>query len=105
MNQAMLIVQALRAAGPNPTRAGLIAALKSKGGSFASAGYSKFDPANNIGYTGYWIGRYNSTGVIAPIDGGKPVVYTADSNTANGDVAVSTFVRPAMPADAVPTNS
>ena len=105
MNQAMLIVQALRAAGPNPTRAGLIAALKSKGGSFASAGYSKFDPANNIGYTGYWIGRYNSTGVIAPIDGGKPVVYTADSSTSNGDVTVSTFVRPAMPADAVPTNS
>ena len=105
MNQAMLIVQALRAAGQNPTRASLIAALKSKGSTFASAGYSKFDAANNVGYTGYWVGRYNSTGVIAPVAGGKPVVYTTDSSTTNGDVAVSTFTRPAMPADGVPTNS
>ena len=104
MNQAMLIVQALRAAGENPTRASLISALKSKGGTFASAGYSKLESANNVGYTGYWVGRYNSTGVIAPVDGGKPVVYTTDSSTANGDVAVSTFTRPAMPADGVPTN-
>ena len=35
MNQAMLIVQALRAAGENPTRASLVAALKSKGSTFA----------------------------------------------------------------------
>ncbi len=104
MNQALLIVQALRAAGENPTRASLISALKSKGGTFASAGYSKLESANNVGYTGYWVGRYNSTGVIAPVDGGKPVVYTTDSSTANGDVAVSTFTRPAMPADGVPTN-
>ena len=104
MNQAMLIVQALRAAGENPTRASLISALKSKGGTFASAGYSKLESANNVGYTGYWVGRYNSTGVIAPVGGGKPVVYTTDSSTTNGDVAVSTFTRPAMPADGVPTN-
>jgi len=68
MNQAMLIVQALRAAGENPTRASLVAALKSKGSTFASAGYSKFDAANNIGYTGYWVGKFNSTGVIAPFE-------------------------------------
>ena len=105
MNQAMLIVQALRAAGANPTRASLISALKSKGSTFASAGYSKFDSANHVGYTGYWVGRYNSTGVIAPAEGGKPVVYVADSSTTNGDATVSTFTRPAMPADGVPTNS
>lgn len=105
MNQAMLVVQALRAAGENPTRASLIAALKSKGSTFASAGYSKFDPANNVGYTGYWVGRFNSTGVISPVDGGEPVVYTADSSTSNGEVTVSTFKRPAVPADAIPTNS
>jgi len=104
MNQAMLIVQALRAAGENPTRASLVAALKSKGSTFASAGYSKFDAANNIGYTGYWVGKFNSTGVIAPAEGGKPVVYTADSSTSNGDATLSTFTRPAMPADAIPTN-
>jgi len=105
MNQAMLVVQALRAAGENPTRASLIAALKSKGSTFASAGYSKFDSANHVGYTGYWIGRFNSTGVISPVDGGEPVVYTADSSTSNGEVTVSTFKRPAVPADAIPTNS
>jgi ABC-type branched-subunit amino acid transport system substrate-binding protein len=105
MNQAMLVVQALRAAGQNPTRESLVAALKSKGGTFASAAYSKLDSANNVGYTGYWVGKYNSTGVIAPVDGGKPVIYTTDSSTANGDVATSTFTRPAMPADGVPTNS
>ena len=105
MNQAMLIVQALRAAGQNPTRASLISALKSKGSTFASAGYSKFDAANHVGYTGYWVGKFNSTGVIAPVGGGAPVVYTADSSPTNGTVTVSTFKRPAVPADAVPTNS
>ena len=104
MNQAMLIVQALRAAGENPTRASLIAALKSKGSTFASAGYSKFDAANQIGYTGYWVGKFNSAGAITPAEGGKPVVYTADSSTSNGDATISTFTRPAMPADGVPTN-
>jgi ABC-type branched-subunit amino acid transport system substrate-binding protein len=104
MNQAMLIVQALRAAGENPTRASLISALKSKGSTFASAGYSKFDAANHVGYTGYWVGKFNSTGVIAPAEGGKPVLYVADSSTSNGDATITPITRPAMPADAIPTN-
>jgi ABC-type branched-subunit amino acid transport system substrate-binding protein len=104
MNQAMLIVQALRAAGENPTRASLISALKSKGSTFASAGYSKFDAANHVGYTGYWVGRFNSTGVITPAEGGKPVLYVADSSTSNGDATITPITRPAMPADAIPTN-
>jgi ABC-type branched-subunit amino acid transport system substrate-binding protein len=100
----MLIVQALRAAGENPTRASLISALKSKGSTFASAGYSKFDAANHVGYTGYWVGRFNSTGVITPAEGGKPVLYVADSSTSNGDATITPITRPAMPADAIPTN-
>jgi ABC-type branched-subunit amino acid transport system substrate-binding protein len=97
MSNAFLVVQALKAAGPNLTRAGLIKAIETKGSTFANPfltplGYSA---TAHIGATGYWVGTYGPTGALTP-DGGKYTVYTTDSST--GPVVESTYKRPAMPA-------
>jgi len=96
MSNAFLAVQALKAAGPNLTRKGLIKAIETKGSTFASPfltplGYSA---KAHIGATGYWIGTYGPTGALTP-DGGKYTVYTTDSGS--GPVVESTYKRPAMP--------
>jgi ABC-type branched-subunit amino acid transport system substrate-binding protein len=103
MNSAFLTVEALRAAGKNPTRAGLMAAIASKGSTWASASFAplNYSAASHVGYNGYWFGTYNPTGNMLPA-GGKYVVYTTDS--AGGDVVKSTFTRAAMPSKGLPNN-
>ena len=101
MSNAFLAVQALSAAGSNLTRANLIKTIEDKGATFASPfltplGYSS---SAHIGATGYWIGTYDPTGALKP-DGGKYTVYTTDSGS--GDVVLSTYKRPAMPAKGLP---
>ncbi len=103
MNTAMMTVQALRAAGSNPTQKGLVAALESKGSTFASAGLAPLNYAKgvHVGYNGYWFGSYNSSGELKPV-GGDYSVYTTDSGA--GAIVKSTYVRPALPANGLPTN-
>ena len=101
MNSAFVTAQALKAAGTNPTRASLMAAIDTKGSTFASAAllplnYSK---TSHIGYSGYWFGKYSPTGDLKPVDG-KYVLYTTDSGS--GAVVKSTWKRPAMPAKGLP---
>jgi ABC-type branched-subunit amino acid transport system substrate-binding protein len=101
MNSAFVAAQALKAAGTNPTRASLLAAIDTKGASFASAAllplnYSK---TSHVGYNGYWFGKYSPTGDLKPVDG-KYVLYTTDSGS--GAVVKSTWKRPAMPAKGLP---
>jgi ABC-type branched-subunit amino acid transport system substrate-binding protein len=101
MNTAFVAAQALKAAGTNPTRKSLMAAIDSKGASFASAAliplnYSK---TSHVGYNGYWFGKYSPTGDLKPVDG-KYVLYTTDSSS--GAVVKSTWKRPAMPAKGLP---
>jgi ABC-type branched-subunit amino acid transport system substrate-binding protein len=101
MNTAFMTAQALKAAGPSPTRKSLINAINTRGATFANsalvpAGYSR---TSQVGLTGYWVGRYSSTGDLAPI-GGSYVAYTTDSGT--GAVVKSTYKRPAMPAKGLP---
>jgi len=101
MNTAFVAAQALKAAGTNPTRASLLAAIDSKGSTFASAAllplnYSK---TSHVGYSGYWFGKYSPTGDLKPVDG-KYVLYTTDSGS--GAVVKSTWTRPAMPAKGLP---
>jgi ABC-type branched-subunit amino acid transport system substrate-binding protein len=101
MNTAFVAAQALKAAGTNPTRASLLAAIDSKGSTFASAAllplnYSK---TSHVGYNGYWFGTYSPTGDLKPVDG-KYVLYTTDSGS--GAVVKSTWTRPAMPAKGLP---
>ena len=101
MNSAFLVAQALKAAGPRPTRKSLMAAIDSKGATFANsalvpAGYSK---TSHVGLTGYWVGKYTPAGDLSPI-GGTYVTYTTDSGA--GAVVKSTYKRPAMPAKGLP---
>jgi ABC-type branched-subunit amino acid transport system substrate-binding protein len=101
MNTAFVTAQALKAAGTNPTRASLLAAIDAKGATFASAAllplnYSK---TSHVGYNGYWFGKYSPTGDLKPVDG-KYVLYTTDSGS--GAVVKSTWKRPAMPAKGLP---
>ena len=97
MSNAFLTVQALKAAGANLSRKGLIKAIETKGSTFANPfltplGYSSTD---HIGANGYWVGTFGPTGALTP-DGGKYTVYSTDSGT--GPVVLSTYKRPAMPA-------
>ena len=101
MNTAFMTAQALKAAGPSPTRKSLINAINTKGATFANsalvpAGYSR---TSQVGLTGYWVGKYSATGDLAPI-GGSYVAYTTDSGS--GAVVKSTYARPAMPAKGLP---
>ena len=101
MSNAFLAVQAIKAAGSNLTRAGLIKTIETKGASLPNPfltplGYSA---TSHIGATGYWIGTYDQTGALKP-DGGKYTVYTTDSG--KGPVVESSYKRPAMPAKGLP---
>ena len=104
MNSAMLTVQALRAAGKNLTRTGLINAIQDKGAKFASAALVplNYSPTSHVGYNGYWFGQLNAKGELKPF-GGKLSVFTTDSTA--GAIEASTFKRPAMPKNGIPTNS
>ena len=103
MNSAMLTVQALRAAGKNLTRTGLIKAIESKGSTFASAGLVplNYSATSRVGYNGYWFGQLNAKGELKPF-GGKLSLYTTDSTA--GAVTASTFVRKSIPKNGIPNN-
>ena len=104
MNSAMLTVQALRAAGKNLTRTGLIKAVQDKGAQFASAGLVplNYSATSHIGYNGYWFGQLNAKGELKPF-GGTLAIFTTDS--AAGAIEASTYTRPALPKNGIPTNS
>ena len=104
MNTAFVTVQAIEAAGKSLTRKGLIAAIEKKGATFASAGLVplNYSATSHVGYSGYWFGTYGPTGDLKP-NGGTYTVYTTDSG--KGAVVKSTYKRPAMPADGLPTQS
>lgn len=103
MNSAMLTVQALRAAGKNLTRTGLMRAIDTKGSTFASAGLAplNYSATSRVGYNGYWLGQLNAKGELKPF-GGKLTLYTTDSSA--GAVTASTFVRKSIPKNGIPNN-
>ncbi len=101
MNTAFMTAQALKAAGPRPTRKSLMAAIDSKGATFANSALvpAAYSRTSHVGLTGYWVGKYSATGDLSPI-GGTYVTYTTDSGS--GAVVKSTYKRPAMPAKGLP---
>jgi len=105
MNTAMLTVQALRAAGKNLTRAGVISAIETKGSTFASAGLVplNYSTTSHVGYNGYWFGQLNAKGELLPYITGKRTVYTTDSTSKDAPV-VSTYERKPIPKNGIPTN-
>ena len=104
MNAALLTVQALRAAGKNPTRRSLISAIERKGATFASASYTAngVSRTSHAGHTGFWFGKYNLAGALVPVDAAR-TIYTTDSGT--GPVTKTTSKRAPLPAKGIPTNS
>ena len=104
MNSALLTVQALRAAGKNPTRRSLISAIERKGATFASASYTAngVSRTSHAGHTGFWFGKYNLAGALVPVDAAR-TIYTTDSGT--GPVTKTTSKRAPLPAKGIPTNS
>ena len=101
MNTAFMTAQALKAAGPSPTRKSLINAINTRGATFANSALvpAAYSRTSQVGLTGYWVGKYSATGDLAPI-GGSYVAYTTDSGS--GAVVKSTYKRPAMPAKGLP---
>jgi ABC-type branched-subunit amino acid transport system substrate-binding protein len=104
MNIGLMTVQALRAAGKNLTRKGLVRAMETKGSTFASVAYSPlgYSRTSNAGHTGYYMAVMDAKGDRKPV-GGTVTLYTTDSGS--GPVVKSTFKRPAMPAKGLPSNS
>jgi len=103
MNIAYLATAALMGADKKKklTRAKLIKYLQNKGSKLSSAAFSPlgYSKTTHEAFTGFWIGEYDATTVLQPVDG-KRVVYTTDS--AGGPVTVSKYERPAISADALP---
>jgi ABC-type branched-subunit amino acid transport system substrate-binding protein len=101
MNTAMMTANAIKAAGPNLTRSGLIKAIETKGKSFASAALTPptYSTTSHAGYGGFWLAQFSAAGVMVP-ESGKYKVYTTDAG--KGAVKVSTYKRPAMPAKGLP---
>ena len=89
VNTAYLLAQAIKAAGPDLTRKGLLNALQTKSASFRSAASVPLviTPTSHQGLTGYWMGQYDSAGSLgrltdyvmlatsAPTGGAKKAVY------------------------------
>jgi len=101
MNIAYLATSALMGAGKDLTRAKLVSYLKNSGSKLSSAAFAPLGYSNTTheAFTGFWIGEYDASLVLKPIDGNR-VVYTTDSGS--GPVTVSNYKRPAIAADALP---
>lgn len=95
VNTAYVMAQAIKAAGPNPTRKSLVNALQTKSASFRSAANvpMRITARSHQGLLGYWMGQYNSSGVLERI---TKDIYVAGNTTTSGKVNKAAF-RPAGP--------
>ena len=93
VNTAYVLAQAIKAAGPNPTRQGLIDAIQAKGSSFRSAAVVPFvvSKSSHQGLSGYWIGQYDSAGTLGRLTKNVYVATSAPTGTAKA----ATFNQPA----------
>jgi ABC-type branched-subunit amino acid transport system substrate-binding protein len=101
MNIGYLTTAALLGTGKNLTRPGIIKYIENNGkklsnAAFAPLGYSS---KTHEAYTGFWIGKYDATTALKPIDGTRKM-WTTDS--AKGPVTELKYTRPAIAADALP---
>lgn len=84
VNTAYLMAQAIKAAGPDLTRKGLINAIQSQGSKFRSAAVVPFvvSASSHQGLSGYWMGQYDSAGTLGRLTKGVYVATSAPSGTA-----------------------
>ena len=101
MNLAYLTTSALAGVGKDLTRAKLVSYLKNNGSKLGSAAFAPlgYSATTHEAFTGFWLGEYDASLVLKPLDG-KRVVYTTDSG--NGPVTVSNYQRPAIAANTLP---
>jgi ABC-type branched-subunit amino acid transport system substrate-binding protein len=101
MNIGYLTTAALLGAGKNLTRPGIIKYIEKNGKKLSSAGLAPlgYSAKTHEAYTGFWIGKYDATAVLKPIDGTRKM-WTTDSG--NGPVTELKYKRPAIAADALP---
>lgn len=95
MSVAYTFVQALQAAGPNPTRAGIVAALGKS--NFAGPGVVPFayGTGSHAGYTGTRIGTIKGQNVVPS----GPALTTDDGD---GPITPYTTPQPPAPANGIP---
>jgi ABC-type branched-subunit amino acid transport system substrate-binding protein len=98
MAAAYTFAQALEAAGKNPTRASIVAAVE-KGG-FTGPGLVPFafSSSSHSGYTGVQIAKIQGL-VGVPI--GTPLVT---DDTSQGAITAYTTAQPAAPSTGIPSN-
>jgi ABC-type branched-subunit amino acid transport system substrate-binding protein len=93
-------VQALKAAGQNPTRAGIVSAIQNghwtDGPGLTPYGYSS---SNHLGFTGVQIAQIGPTGVETTIG---PIQITDD--TSSGPITTYTGTPATPPANGIPTD-
>ena len=94
INTAYVLAQALKAAGKNLTRKGLVKALETKARNFRSAAVVPIviNSKSHQGLTGYYMGQYNAS---SDIDRLTKYVMLATSSS-SGKAKQATF-RPASP--------
>lgn len=94
INTAYVLSQALKAAGKNLTRAGLINALQTKAASFRSAAVVPMviNSRAHQGLTGYYMGRYNGSGQLQRLTS-----YIMTATSASTGSAKKTTFRPGSP--------
>ena len=101
MNIGYLTTSALLGAGKDLTRPGIISYIEANAAKLSSAALSPlgYSAKTHEAYTGFWIGKYDATAVLKPIDATRKV-WTTDS--AKGAVSELKYTRPAIAADALP---
>lgn len=89
VNTAYVMAQAIKAAGPNLTRNGLIQAVQSKGASFRSAAVVPFvvSASSHQGLSGVWMGKYDAAGTLVRLTPGVLVATSA----ATGGAKAATY--------------
>jgi len=97
-NSAYVLSQALKAAGKNLTRKGLISAIQKNASSFRSAASVPMVVTANShqGLLGYWMGQYDSAGTLGRL---TPYVMIAGNNSSSSTVKQIVF-KPAGPTNA-----
>ena len=101
MNIAYLTTAALQGAGKDLTRPGIIKFVKENASKLSSAAFAPlgYSATTHEAYTGFWIGAYDATTVLKPIDGTRKM-WTTDSG--KGPVTELKYTRPKIAADALP---
>ncbi len=101
MNIGYLTTAALQGAGKNLTRPGIIKYIENNASKLSSAALAPlgYSAKTHEAFTGFWIGKYDATTLLKPIDGTRKM-WTTDSG--KGAVTELKYTRPAIAADALP---